>query len=224
MMFDNRDDAGRQLAEALAGFRGQDVVVLGLPRGGVPVAAAVAEALQAPLDIIVVRKLGVPFAPELAMGAIGEGGVRVLNESVLRDSGLSATDLDRAASRERAELDLRVSRFRGGRPPVALSGRMAIVVDDGVATGATAKAACQVARGLGARRVVLAVPVAPPRAVAELDLVTDQVVCLQSPDWLSAVGEVYRDFTQVTDDDVVALLDRSRREATPPSAPPEVEP
>lgn len=206
MPFHDRDDAGRRLAAALAGLRGQDVVVLGLPRGGVPVAAAVARALQAPLDVVVVRKLGVPFAPEVAMGAVGEGGVLVLNDSVLRDSGVSAGDLDRAVLREREEVALRVARFRAGRPPVELTGRTVVLVDDGVATGATARAACEVVRALGARAVVLAVPVGHPEAMTALGEVADQVVCLECPSSFSAVGGAYRDFTQVSDDEVVALL------------------
>lgn len=206
MPFRDRDDAGRRLAAALASFRGQDVVVLGLPRGGVPVGSAVARALQAPLDVVVVRKLGVPFAPEVAMGAVGEGGVLVLNDSVLRDSGVSAGDLDRAVLREREEVALRVARFRAGRPPVELTGRTVVLVDDGVATGATARAACQVVRALGARAVVLAVPVGHPEAMTALGEVADQVVCLECPASFSAVGGAYRDFTQVSDDEVVALL------------------
>jgi putative phosphoribosyl transferase len=209
-MFRDRDQAGRRLSEALAGFRGQDVVVLGLPRGGVPVAAAVARSLDAPLDVIVVRKVGAPGAPELAMGAVGENGVRVLNEAVLEGWNVSDADLERAVAREQAEVDLRVRRFRGGHPPVALAGRTAIVVDDGVATGATAKAACLVVRALGAQRVVLAVPVASPRALAGLEQVADEVVCLEAPDWFAAVGEAYEDFGQVGDDEVVDLLDEAR--------------
>jgi putative phosphoribosyl transferase len=210
-VFRDRDQAGRRLAEALSMFRNRDVVVLGLPRGGVPVAAAVARALHAPLDVIVVRKVGAPGAPELAMGAVGEHGVRVVNETVLTDWNVSEADLDRACSREQAEVDLRVRRFRGGRPPVALAGRTAIVVDDGVATGATAKAACLVVRALGPQRVVLALPVASPRALTDLEQVADEVVCLESPDWFAAVGEAYEDFGQVDDDEVVDLLEEARR-------------
>jgi putative phosphoribosyl transferase len=209
MGFRDRGDAGRQLAAALSRFRGEDVVVLGLPRGGVPVAAPVAEALGAPLDVVVVRKLGVPFSPELAMGAIGEDGVRVLNDSVLHEYGLSADDVAWVEDRERVELEHRVARFRGGRPPVALRGRTAIVVDDGIATGATARAACQVVRALGARRLVLAVPVASADVLARLREVADEVVCLQTPPWLGAVGQAYDDFAQVDDDEVVELLRRA---------------
>lgn len=217
-MFANRDEAGRRLARALERFRGQDVVVLGLPRGGVPVAAAVAARLGAPLDVIVVRKLGTPSAPELAMGAIGEGGVRVLNDSVLEAWEVPPAVLERVEGEERAELEQRVRRFRGGRPGLALTGRTAILVDDGVATGATARAACLVARGLGAARVVLAVPVASPRALAVVEGVADEVVCLAAPEWFAAVGEAYDDFGQVGDDEVVTLLEAARAEGAPAGA------
>jgi putative phosphoribosyl transferase len=211
-MFSDRRDAGRMLAQALASYRGQDVVVLGLPRGGVVVADVVARALDVPLDVLVVRKLGVPFQPELAMGAIGEGGVRVLNESVVRGWQLCDDDIARAEAMEREVLAHRVSTLRGGLPPLSLDGRTAIVVDDGVATGSTARAGCLVARKLGAARVVMAVPVASPDAVAVLEQVADRVVCVDTPEWLAAVGQVYRDFHQVSDDEVVGVLEASRRD------------
>jgi putative phosphoribosyl transferase len=216
--FADRAEAGRLLAQALAAYRGDDTVVLGLPRGGVPVAAAVADALHVPLDVIVVRKLGVPYAPELALGAIGERDVRVLNESVLRSTGLSPSEVQGVERRERAELDRRVRLFRPGAPPAEVAGRTAIVVDDGVATGATARAACLVVRALSARRVVLAVPVASPRALAALEEVADEevadeVVCLVSPADLTSVGAAYRDFRQVHDQEVVDTIARTRRAA-----------
>ena len=162
-LFDDRVDAGRQLAERLESLRGQDIVVLGLPRGGVPVAFEVAKALRAPLDVLVVRKLGVPFQPELAFGAIGEGGARVINESVVREADLSEEEMAAVEAEQRVELARRSERFRRGRDPIPLAGRIAVIVDDGVATGATAKAACQVARAQGASRVVLAVPIGATR-------------------------------------------------------------
>ena len=161
-LFNDRVDAGRRLAERLESLRGQDIVVLGLPRGGVPVAFEVAKALHAPLDVLVVRKLGVPFQPELAFGAIGEGSVRVINDSVVREAGLRSHDMDAVENAQRAELQRRVERFRRGRDRISLAGRVAVIVDDGVATGATAKAGCQVARAQGASRVVLAVPIGGP--------------------------------------------------------------
>jgi len=208
MPFVDRREAGRRLAERLMYLQGEDVVVLGLPRGGVPVAFEVAQALGAPLDVVVVRKLGVPFQPELAMGAIGEGGARVLNDDVVRMAAVSQQELDTVEKRERVELDRRARRFRGDRPRVPLAGRTAVVVDDGIATGATARAGCQVAKSQGAIRVVLAVPVAPPRAVAELGRQVE-VVCVETPDSLWAVGQWYRDFTQTSDDEVARLLAES---------------
>ena len=209
-LFKDRADAGRQLAQRVAFLRGQDVVVLGLPRGGVPVAFEVAEALQAPLDVLVVRKLGVPFQPELAFGAIGEGGVRVINESVVREANLSDEDMAAVEKQQRAEVQCRSQRFRQGREQISLAGRVAVIVDDGIATGATAKAACQVARAQGASRVVLAVPIGAADTAEELAPYADAVVCLHAPEFFYAVGQGYRNFTQTSDDEVVALLDRAR--------------
>lgn len=209
-MFIDRVDAGKRLAERLGSqFVGEDVVVLGLPRGGVPVALEVARALDAPLDVIVVRKLGVPFQPELAMGAIGED-VLVLNPDVVRVCHIGTDELRAVEAAERVELERRVERFRRDHPRVPLEGRTAVVVDDGIATGATARAACQVAKANGAARVVLAVPVAPPDTVRLLRTVADAVVCVNTPTRLSGVGAWYRDFRQVSDDEVVALLRRAR--------------
>ncbi len=208
MRFRDRRDAGRHLAEVVrrADLGGGDVVVLGLPRGGVPVAFEIAGALRAPLDVIVVRKLGVPFQPELAMGAIGEGGVRVENWDVLQSAGLSSLELDAVETRERAELHRRAEQYRDGRAPLELHGRCAVIVDDGIATGSTVRAACQVARTLGVARIVVAVPVASRQAVAALRDVCDEVLCVEVPDPFYAVGEWYRDFSQTSDDQVVDLL------------------
>ena len=216
-MFHDRIEAGGLLARRLLHLRDQDVVVLGLPRGGVPVAAEVARALGAPLDLIVVRKLGVPYQPELAMGAIGEHGTRVLDERVVRMAGISADQLHDVEARERAELERRVRRYRSGRRPEPLAGRTALIVDDGVATGSTAQAACQVARAMGAARVVLAVPVAPPDWGDRLARHADELVSVATPEPFMAVGQWYRDFSQVSDDDVVRLLGAAHREATPPT-------
>ncbi|MET4640678.1 putative phosphoribosyltransferase [Streptomyces atratus] len=206
MLFTDRADAGQRLAEALRHLAGEKPVVLGLPRGGVPVAAAVATALGAPLDVIVVRKLGVPYHRELAFGAIGEGGVRVINDDVVRRGGLSPTDIATVERAEQAALVRQAEQFRDDRPRLALDGRTAIVIDDGVATGATASAACQVVRAQGAARVVLAVPVAPADTVAWLRTQVDEVVCLSTPVLFSAVGEWYRDFSQTSDEEVISLL------------------
>jgi len=209
MPFVDRADAGRCLAAMLGHLRGQDVVVVGLPRGGVPVAFEVARALGAPLDVIVVRKLGVPFQPELAMGAIGEGGARVVNDRVVVAAGVSGEEFAAVEERERGELERRVRRFRGGRPPVSLEGRTVVVVDDGIATGSTARAACQVVRAQGAARVVLAAPVAPPEAVHMLRGDADEVVFPETPAWFDAIGEFYDDFTQTSDAEVIGLLEQA---------------
>ncbi|MFG2355451.1 phosphoribosyltransferase family protein [Streptomyces sp. NPDC048521] len=209
MHFRNRPEAGRRLGARLEYLRGQDVVVLGLPRGGVPVAAEVAEALDASLDICLVRKLGVPYQPELGMGAIGEDGVRVINQEVLRGTGVSDADLARVEERERRVLDERAARYRGEAPPVSVAGRTALVVDDGVATGSTARAACRIARARGAARIVLAVPVAPRDFARRLGGDADELVCLHTPWAFSAVGQFYADFAQVGDEEVTACLRRA---------------
>jgi putative phosphoribosyl transferase len=171
----------------------------------------VARALNAPLDVIVVRKVGVPGQPELAMGAIGEDGVRVVNDEIVRAVGATPDDFDRVERRERDELRRRAERFRGATPRVDLAGRVAVVVDDGIATGSTARAACQVARAHGAARVVLAVPVAAPDSVRALADDADEIVCVEQPTWLRSVGQWYDDFTQVDDREVVDLLERAHR-------------
>jgi putative phosphoribosyl transferase len=211
MTFIDRADAGRRLAVRLQPLRGEAVVVLGLPRGGVPVAYEVARVLDAPLDVIVVRKLGVPFQPELGAGAIGEDGVRIINKEVIHVAGVSASQLDEVEARERAELERRVRRFRGDRPRVALKGRTVVVVDDGIATGSTARAACQVARAQGAARVVLAVPVAPRDWEVRFGADADEFVCLDTPEPFYAIGQFYDDFTQTSDEEVIACLERAAR-------------
>ena len=209
MRFADRKQAGQELAGALARLRGPGVVVLGLPRGGVPVGYEVARALGAPLDVIVVRKLGVPFQPELAMGAIGEGGIRVMNDDVIRRGGITEGEIARVEERERADLDEQARRLRADRPQLDLTGRVAIVVDDGIATGSTARAACQVARGMGASRVVLAVPVGAPESLDALAGDCDEVVCLHAPALFTAVGTFYDDFGHVPDAEVTRLLVRA---------------
>jgi putative phosphoribosyl transferase len=222
MRFADRVDAGRKLAERMGRFRGEDTVVLGLPRGGVPVAFEVARALDAPLDVIVARKLGLPYQPELAMGAIGEDDVRVVDTALVYRSQLTAEELSAAERAERAELERQAGSFRAERPRLPLAGRTAIVVDDGVATGATARVACQVAKAAGAARVVVAVPVGSPDTVAELGEIADEVVCLQVPDRFYAVGQWYEDFSPVSDDDVLALLRRVAEPVPTPAGDPPV--
>ncbi|MEV4536680.1 phosphoribosyltransferase [Asanoa sp. NPDC049518] len=216
-VFEDRGDAGGQLASMLSHLLGRDVVVLGLPRGGVPVASRVAELLRAPLDVIVVRKLGVPAQPELAMGALGEGGVRVLHEDVIRHARVDAEELAIVEAAERAALTKRANKLRGEWAPIDLTGRTAIIVDDGIATGSTARAACEVARARGASRVVLAVPVAPADVVATLRRDADDVVCVHAPDFISSVGQWYKDFSPTVDDEVRELLARAPYRT--PSAP-----
>ena len=184
--------------------------MLGLPRGGVPVAFEVAKALRAPLDVLLVRKLGVPAHPELAFGALAEGGVRVISDTVVRQARLSDQDMAAVETREWAELRRRSERFRGDHQRIPLQGRTAVIVDDGVATGATAQAACQVARAEGARRVVLAIPLGATDTADPFAQYADEVVCLQTPVPYSAVGQEYRNFAQTSDDEVATLLDRAR--------------
>jgi putative phosphoribosyl transferase len=212
--FRDRREAGVALADRLEGLRDDKPVVLALPRGGVPVAFEVARALHAPLDVIVVRKLGVPFQPELGMGAIGEGGVRVLDPEMVRVAQVTPDEIAVVEARERAELERRVRLYRGGRPMTSVEGRTVIVVDDGIATGGTARAALQIARLHGARRVVLAVPVAPPESVHALSDVADAVVAVETPSPFVAIGAWYERFTQTSDDEVRALLSAT---ATPGS-------
>ncbi|MBB3664840.1 MULTISPECIES: phosphoribosyltransferase [Prauserella salsuginis group] len=206
MEFTDRRDAGRELAARLHDLAGQRPLVLGLPRGGVVVAGPVAEALGGELDIIGVRKLGVPGDPELALGAIAEGGTIVANPDVLRHRRLGPADLERAAAEAFPELDKAVARLRRGRPPVSLEGRCVIVVDDGIATGATTRAALHSVASRGARLLTLAVPVAPADVLEELSSSADRTVCPNPRVWMRAVGNWYRDFRPVTDDEVMALL------------------
>jgi putative phosphoribosyl transferase len=210
VVFRDRVDAGRRLAVAVADVvEAQHVeapIVLALPRGGVPVASEVARALNAPLDVILVRKLGAPGHPELAMGAIGEDGIRVLNDEVMRAAAVSDSELRTVEARERAELDRRARLYREQRAAESIAGRNVIVVDDGLATGSTARAAIEVARAHGAVRVLLAVPVAPPDVVQRFAAVADGVVVVETPARLWAIGAWYEDFGQTPDREVERLL------------------
>ena len=205
--FSDRHAAGRALAERLNAFAGRgDVVVLALPRGGVPVAYEVAHVLNAPLDVFVVRKLGVPGHEELAMGAIASGDVRVLNQEVLDWYRLSNADVEAAARRERAELERRELLYRGSRPLTTIEGRIVILIDDGLATGSTMRAAVEAVRRLKPSRIVVAVPVGARDTCEEFRRIADDVVCVMSPVSFSAVGQWYRDFSQTTDEEVKRLL------------------
>ncbi|HEY1592019.1 MAG TPA: phosphoribosyltransferase [Solirubrobacteraceae bacterium] len=206
--FADRRDAGRRLAERLERYRGRDdLVILGLPRGGMPVAAEVAAALDAPLDVFVVRKLGVPGHEELAMGAIASGGVGVLNDDVVRSAGVGEDELRAVAARERETLEAQERAYRGHAPPVDVRGRTVILVDDGLATGATMRAGIRALRGLGAAAIVVAVPTAPRETCEALTREVDDVVCATTPDPFTAVGIWYRDFRPVSDEQVRKLLD-----------------
>ena len=209
-MFSDRHDAGRQLAERLAAQASAHPVVIGMARGGLPVAAPVADRLAAPLDVIVVRKIGVPWHPELGVGAIVEGGVLILNEALMAEIGVRREDVAEVIRHERAVLGERVESYRGDRAPVPVEHRVAILVDDGLATGFTARAAIAALRERGASRVVLAVPVASHASVEDLRLVADEVVALETPHEFYAIGEFYADFSQTTDDEVVRILAANR--------------
>lgn len=211
MIFLDRPTAGRKLAQRLNYLKNKDAVVLGLPRGGVPVAFEVAKEINAVLDVIVVRKLGVPSQPELAMGAVGEGGIVIKNDQVIHMTGITAEQFARVQAREEKEVTERATKFREGNSPISLVGRLAIIVDDGIATGSTALAACDVARVMGAEKVLLAVPVGSREAVTTLAAKADEVICLDIPDHFFAVGEWYKDFSPVSDEEVIALLRKSRK-------------
>ena len=220
MTFRDRLDAGRQLAPLVAALGLRRPVVLGMARGGVPVAAEIARALGAPLDVLVVRKLGHPDQPELALGAIAEGGARVLNSRLVDQLGISPEAVEAIAAREGAELDRRLAAYRGGRDAVDLAGRDVVVVDDGLATGATARAAVATVAHRGAARVVLAVPVAPPDAVRALQGEADDVVCVEVSDRFFGISQWYEDFRQVGDDEVRDALGAAHRSvATPVEVP-----
>jgi putative phosphoribosyl transferase len=210
MPFRDRLDAGRRLAAEIVSTlpADADTVVLGLPRGGVPVAGEVATALGAPLDVILVRKVGVPSQPELAMGAVGEEGVRVVNTFVRRRARIPNAVYAAVEASERSAIERRASIRRAEHPRIDLRGRRAVVVDDGIATGSTARAACLVARAHGARRVVIAAPVAPPETVAELRTVADDVVVVEQPARFHAIGRFYADFSPTRDDEMRAVLRR----------------
>jgi putative phosphoribosyl transferase len=211
--FPNRAEAGRQLAEKLEKYAGgDDVIVLGLPRGGVPVAYEVAKHLRVPLDVFIVRKLGVPGFEELAAGAIASGGVRVLNQDVVRVIPYAEAAIEAVTARETTELQRREQIYREGRPAPELRDKIVILVDDGLATGATMRAAVKALRQYGAAKIVMAAPVAPPDTCEELAQEADEAICLRTPPFFQAVGQYYEDFSQTSDDDVRELLTRAAQE------------
>ena len=210
--FKSREEAGTLLARRLAAYAGrEDVLVLALPRGGVPVGFTIAQALGVPLDILLVRKLGVPGHEEYAMGAIASGGWSVLHRDVLNSLGITMATVELVTRREAAELERRERLYRANRPPASLQGRTLILVDDGLATGASMQAALQAAKAGKPARVIVAVPVAPPDTCRSLRGQADDIVCLQSPEFFQAVGQWYEHFDQTSDDEVIDLLDRAGR-------------
>jgi putative phosphoribosyl transferase len=212
MIFPNRTEAGRKLAEKLATYgKRKDVIVLGIPRGGVPVAFEVAGALGAPLDVFIARKLGVPGHEELAFGAISSGGVRFLDQQTVEMLGIAKSEIARVTAQEQKELDRRENVYRGGRPPLKVEGLAAILVDDGIATGSSMQAAIAALRQMKPARIVVAVPVAPPSTCDRLRPLVDELVCVYAPEFFYAIGQFYGDFSQVTDEQVIELIQRASR-------------
>jgi putative phosphoribosyl transferase len=211
--FRDRRDAGRRLAVELRKYSGrEDVIVLALPRGGVPVGFEIANALQVPLDVFVVRKLGLPWHEELAMGALASGGVRVLDEDLIRVARVSREDIDRVTAAEQAELERRERRYRGDRPFPDVSNKTVILVDDGLATGSTMRAGVSALRKENPARIIVAVPVAAPETCNAFRDIADDIVCAETPEPFMAVGLWYEDFSQTTDDEVHELLEHARHE------------
>ncbi|MGJ5030582.1 phosphoribosyltransferase [Bradyrhizobium sp. HKCCYLS2038] len=220
MLFRDRTDAGRRLAEALNRYKSRHPVILALPRGGVPVAAEVARALDATLDLLLVRKIGLPLQPELAMGAVAEGEQPIIirNRDVIEASGVSEKEFDTVCRKERGEIDRRRARYLGDRTRADVTGRVTIIVDDGIATGATMLAAIRAVRTRQPKELVLAVPVAAHETINRLRPEVDTIVCLDTPQELGAIGCFYRDFRQVDDDEVIAALNRFPDKQPPPAS------
>jgi len=217
MIFANRKEAGQLLARRLLKYANRDdVIVLGAPRGGVPIAFEVAKELRVPLDVFVLRKLGVPGREELAFGAIASGGVRILSRDIVEGLGITGSDIQRVTRAEEQELERRERAYRGGKPPLDVSGLTVILVDDGIATGSTMKAAIRALRQMRPARIVIAVPVAPPATCNLLRSEADELVCLEMPDLFYGVGQFYGDFSQVSDEEVKALLDAASRRRLEP--------
>ena len=211
MLFKDRREAGKRLAEELKSYAGKDTIVLALPRGGVVIGFEVAKALQVPLDVIITRKIGAPTAPEYAIGAVAENGEVLLNDEEIRLLGISRRYIDEEIRRQKIEIERRIGLYRGGKRLPSLSGKRVILVDDGIATGFTVKTSIRAVRAENPRELVLAVPVAPAEVIDELAPLVDAVVCLATPSPFIAVGAWYRSFEQTTDDEVRSLLDAARR-------------
>lgn len=224
-MFRDRTDAGKRLAACLQRLTQEPLVVVALPRGGVPVAFEVAKALQAPLDVVLIRKIGAPGQPELAVGAIADGDFveTVINADLANETGATAEYIEQQKEAALEEIERRRARYLKGRVRPEIADRSVIIIDDGIATGASVRVAVKAFRQQGARRITIAVPVAPPGTVQSLQQEVDEVICLETPEFFPAVGAFYRDFTQTTDDDVIDLLDRAAAFAPMPSGPPGVQ-
>jgi putative phosphoribosyl transferase len=217
MIFANRTEAGQELALRLRKYANRDdVIVLGAPRGGVPIAFEVATALRAPLDVFVLRKLGVPGREEFAFGAIASGGVRILDRNTIEGLGITGLDIERVTRVEKQELERRERAYRGGRPPLDVSGLTVILVDDGIATGSRMRAAIRALRQMNSARIVIAVPVAPASTCSQLQFDVDELVCLEMPEPFYGVGQFYDDFSQVSDEEVKELLDSASRRRREP--------
>jgi putative phosphoribosyl transferase len=217
MIFANRTEAGQELALRLRKYAYRDdVIVLGAPRGGVPIAFEVATALRAPLDVFVLRKLGVPGREEFAFGAIASGGVRILDRRTIEGLGITGLDIERVTRAEKQELERRERAYRGGRSPLDVSGLTVILVDDGIATGSSMRAAIRALRQMKPARIVIAVPVAPPSTCSQIQFEADELVCLEMPEPFYGVGQFYDDFTQVSDEEVKNLLDTASRQRCEP--------
>ena len=210
-IFENRRDAGKQLAKELSEFKGQnDAIVLGLPRGGIPVAYEVAKALELPLDVFIVRKLSVPGQPELAMGAIASGDIKVMNESVVRNAGISDQQIEEVAHKEKEELKKREKAYRGARPDIDLQGKTVLIVDDGLATGASMRAAISALREHNPKKIIAAIPTAPRDTCQEFESEVDQIICLRTPSPFWGVGGSYQNFSQTTNEEVRTFLNKAQ--------------
>lgn len=210
-MFKDRRDAGRRLAQRIEGIKEADLFILAVPRGGVVVAFEVVKALGAPMDLIIPRKLGAPGNPELAIGAVTQDGTIVLNHDIVQELGVPKSFIDQEAAEQVKEIERRMKKYRGDAPPPQLAGRTVVLIDDGIATGATIRAAVQSVRRSRPKRLIIAVPVAPPSAVQSLEKDADEVVALETPEWFMAIGQFYENFDQTSDEEVIDLMAKAKK-------------
>jgi len=210
-LFKDRRDAGRRLAQRIEGIKEADLFILAVPRGGVVVAFEVVKALGAPMDLIIPRKLGAPGNPELAIGAVTQDGTIVLNHDIVQELGVPKSFIDQEAAEQVKEIERRMKKYRGDAPPPQLAGRTVVLIDDGIATGATIRAAVQSVRRSRPKRLIIAVPVAPPSAVQSLEKDADEVVALETPEWFMAIGQFYENFDQTSDEEVIDLMAKAKK-------------